>query len=70
MSFRPMPSHRAPGPEVRLYVPTELHAELKQLAETHERPITREVLLAIRERVAAHRPARQRAGSQNENGPA
>ena len=37
---------------MNLYVPAELHAELTALANGGERPLTREIVIALREYVA------------------
>ena len=43
-----MPFSRAPGPQVCFYVPRDRHAEIAARATQGDRPVTREILRAIR----------------------
>jgi len=53
-----------PGPELRVYVPAELHAELKRRAASNDRPISGEAVRAIRAYLADY----ARAQELNEEG--
>lgn len=68
-----MPSSRAPGPEVRFYVPRDLHAKIVDRATRGERPVTREILRAIRAYLLDYdrlQDVLSAESHQNENGPA
>lgn len=67
-----MPKRQASGPEIRVYVPRELHAELVARARQGDRPVTREFVRAVRAYLADYDrlQAILEQPPQSEDGPA